>query len=55
MEISVDYELFAKETVINGYPAPLGVGAPIFDEVKLMAKVVFHVKNEKCVELAMSL
>ena len=55
MEMSADYKLFAKETVSNGYPAPLGVGALIFDEVKVMAKVVFNVKNEKCLGLAMSL
>ena len=47
--------IFAKETVSNGYPAPLWVGTLIFDEVKVMTKVVLKVKNETCLGLAMSL
>ena len=54
-EKSNDYKAFKEETTKNGYLQPAGAGVLIFDEVKVMAKVLFNVKSEKFLGLAMSM
>ena len=54
IEKSTDYKAFCEEIVKSNRPKPMGIGVLIFDEVKVMAKVMFSVKNEKFLGLAMS-
>ena len=49
-----EYDLFCKEVTANGRKCPLGLGVIIFDEVKVMAKVMINTKNESFIGLAMT-
>eukprot|EP00794_Sanderia_malayensis_P001108 gene1108-455_t len=49
-----DYQAMCDEKVKNGFKKPLGVGILIFDEVKVIGKVMLNMKNEKFLGLAMS-
>lgn len=53
-EKKADYILFSEECVKNGSKKPLGIGALIFDEVKVIGKVALNMKNEKFLGLAMN-
>ncbi len=49
-----DYVLYSEECEKNGLKKPLGFGALIFDEVKVVGKVVMNMKNEKLLGIAMN-
>ena len=49
-----DYQAMCEESVKNGFKKPLGIGTLIFDEVKVIGKVLLNMKNEKFSGLAMS-
>ena len=53
-EKKAGYILFSEECVKNGSKKPLGIGAIIFDEVKVIGKVALNMKNEKFLGLAMN-
>ena len=53
-EKSKEYVDFANETLKNGYQMPTGAGVLIFDEVKVMAKVMFNAQSEKIMGLALT-
>ena len=46
--------LFCDENISRGRKKPLGLGVLIYDEVKVMAKVMLNMKNEQFIGLAMS-
>ena len=49
-----DYREFCEEVVASGQNRPLGIGALIFYEVKVMTKVMLNVKSEKLIGLAVT-
>eukprot|EP00794_Sanderia_malayensis_P014565 gene14565-16067_t len=53
-EKSGDYLLFCEDQEKKGFKRPLGTGVLIFDEVKVIAKVLLNMKNEKFIGLAMN-
>ena len=49
-----EYVQFSEEMANKGEEKPLGIKVLIFDEVKVMAKVMFNVKTEQFVGFAMA-
>jgi hypothetical protein len=48
------YEAFQRERQLNKQPAPLATGALIFDEVKVVSKLMWNSRNQQLIGLAMN-